>query len=56
MGEAMTEPRDPRVTPAVGDLLRKDGVRREILELGDGSDIEEWRKWAKDAEVLKRGE
>jgi hypothetical protein len=63
--------RDPRIDPMPGDVLRKGRTAREVT-FRSGSVIRyfgplsqvhpalifvmQWRKWAKDAEVLQRGE
>lgn len=51
--------RDPRRDPRVGDVLRnRHGQIRVIRELGPGEslDMKLYRKWAKDATVVKRGD
>lgn len=62
--------RDPRVDPRPGDVLRsRNGIVREItvvlwgpsvvrcIEFGreKNPNIKQWRKWAKEATVIKRG-
>lgn len=61
-------PRDPRVEPKDGDVLRKDGAERHVFRIrksgGNWFDVyygggrrcrctdSTWRAWAKDAEVI----
>ncbi len=64
--------RDPRLNPAVGDVLRKGKTERRVTsiaacgpafmviyarnqKLDGGAWLFTWRKWAKDAEVLRVG-
>jgi hypothetical protein len=63
--------RDPRTTPAVGDVLRKRNMQRTVTSIAecgsgflilfdergqeDGCWLNSWHNWAKDAEVVALG-